>query len=390
MPSISYFQRSLVFVSLHFNMVTKRNKENDTEDSLPPAKRQKQAQDEESSGSTPPRRASRASTNEAGHIPRLPRDHDAEARPLFSPESFPFASGRPNELVGCRHAALVARPLAPSTLGVTTVPPPSQPTRGFIETRTTPVAATNQESPVVVETVHHDNDEEQEEDGSPDSNQEPQHKRPKVEGWGDTLLADLTKGKWRCKTCAVFNDESKSQCQSCEAIRPGTSGDGSSGNAASAGADGASGSSSIGSGGFSFGNTSGGDASSGGATGFSFGVPPTATATPPPFSFGFRAVPNTEPFSFGNATATSNGARSGFTFGSTAANQDSTPPTAFSFGFGATAPTAFPFGGGSGTAASTAPTAPTPASSTGRGANDKTLPHRRLVVEHLLARALLL
>ena len=42
-------------------------------------------------GTPSQRRASRASTNESGHIPRLPRDgHHAEARPLFSPESFPF------------------------------------------------------------------------------------------------------------------------------------------------------------------------------------------------------------------------------------------------------------------------------------------------------------
>ena len=63
----------------------------------------------------------------------LPRDFAAEPRPILSPTA-PIVFDGPDEFVDTRrrHGTLVARPLAPSTLGVTTVPPPSEPTQGYV------------------------------------------------------------------------------------------------------------------------------------------------------------------------------------------------------------------------------------------------------------------
>ena len=63
----------------------------------------------------------------------LPRDFVAEPRPVHSTrEPIVFENAEPFVDTRRGHGTLVARRLAPSTLGVTSVPPPSEPTRGYV------------------------------------------------------------------------------------------------------------------------------------------------------------------------------------------------------------------------------------------------------------------
>jgi hypothetical protein len=166
---------------------------------------------------------------------------------------------------------------------------------------------------------------------SPSEKRQMKRHKTDPEGWGNTF-ADWNKNMWQCSTCCIWSDESRNTCPSCKAERHeaitssvagavggtgSTAGRGGFSFSTGGGASGPTTRRDGGGGGFSFGNTS----SFGGASAFSFGaaVHPLATATTKPA------------FSFGNATATSNGTlgtttakTSGFTFGSVA-SEDSDP-----------------------------------------------------------------
>jgi hypothetical protein len=274
-----------------------------------------------------------AATNAFSTFP-LPRDYAAESRPLFSTRaSFEFSPLEDTKISGNRArkapsgGTLVARPLAPSTLGVTNVPAPSEPMRGFLhqnDAATQQVKSASSKTRAVTEAENKD---------SSSPSEKPQMKRHKTdpEGWGNTF-ADWNKNMWQCSTCCIWSDESRNTCPSCKAERHeaitssvagavggtgSTAGRGGFSFSTGGGASGPTTRRDGGGGGFSFGNTS----SFGGASAFSFGaaVHPLATATTKPA------------FSFGNATATSNGTlgtttakTSGFTFGSVA-SEDSDP-----------------------------------------------------------------
>jgi hypothetical protein len=301
-----------------------------TPGSLLPAKKQKRAHEEPSDangddGSFPFSAATTAFST-------FPLARDYAARPLFSTRaSFEFSPLEDTKISGYRArkapsgGTLVARPLAPSTLGVTNVPAPSEPMRGFLhqnDAATQQVKSASSKTRAVTEAENKD---------SSSPSEKPQMKRHKTdpEGWGNTF-ADWNKNMWQCSTCSIWNDESRNTCPSCKAERHeaitssvagavgGTGSTTGRGGFSFSTGGGASGPTmrGDGGGGFSFGNTS----SFGGASAFSFGtaVHPLASATKPAFSFG-------------NATATSNGTvgtttakTSGFTFGSVA-SEDSDP-----------------------------------------------------------------
>lgn len=108
----------------------------------------------------------------------LPHDLAAETCPVHStgePPVFENAAPFVDTCIG--RGTLVAH-LAHSTLGVTSVPPPTEPTRGYVRIEKNKKPKDTKPSPIVIETVEH---EQNEKNISPNQSQP---KQTKVEGWG--------------------------------------------------------------------------------------------------------------------------------------------------------------------------------------------------------------